>query len=221
MSVDFAPPPRALSQWRPGMQVDRLLDDVSDIWAGAVVRACHPGDLYDIVYLEDDILERDVEGDELRRRYVECDLPEEVWIRLGHYFDEPLTLCALESVAQQPGIAASQAAPAWWSAAYHHRFGRCGDACGFAKGAPACRMRIGLQPWKERYRDRAAPLREERAIGSPSAASGPQDMMYMKVHGRSSESNSRKLDGRLRFGADAGKETYYDPRHGCQVSYDG
>jgi len=56
--------------WAVGNRVERILDDVSDIWAGATVVAIHDPrqNVYDIRYVDDGSVERRVEGHELRRR---------------------------------------------------------------------------------------------------------------------------------------------------------
>eukprot|EP00405_Crypthecodinium_cohnii_P001753 CAMPEP_0194748976 /NCGR_PEP_ID=MMETSP0323_2-20130528/3167_1 /TAXON_ID=2866 ORGANISM="Crypthecodinium cohnii, Strain Seligo" /NCGR_SAMPLE_ID=MMETSP0323_2 /ASSEMBLY_ACC=CAM_ASM_000346 /LENGTH=90 /DNA_ID=CAMNT_0039663705 /DNA_START=123 /DNA_END=395 /DNA_ORIENTATION=- len=59
--------------WPPSTAVDRLLDDVSDIWAAAVVVARKPHGRYDIQYTDaTGNIERDVEFSELRLRCLDA-----------------------------------------------------------------------------------------------------------------------------------------------------
>jgi len=175
-------------------------------------------------------VESGVEGCELRGRFVQLDLPEEVWARLGYFCGEAQTLCALESLVKLPRAAALGEASRWWSAVFHYNFGRCGDACAFDSNAvtkhttPLMGGLKDVRKWKARYSDRMSPSRDRRdgAAAQLSPSSAAEDEMYARVHGSPSNSSKlQKLDGRLRFGRDAGKDNYYDPRHGCQVSNDG
>mmetsp|Transcript_105994 Transcript_105994/g.304609 ORF Transcript_105994/g.304609 Transcript_105994/m.304609 type:complete len:95 (+) Transcript_105994:105-389(+) len=57
------------TEWPPETPVERLLDDVSDIWAPARVVAYKPGGSYDIQYCDgDQKIEKDVGPYELRLR---------------------------------------------------------------------------------------------------------------------------------------------------------
>uniref|UniRef100_A0A6T0Y0U4 Uncharacterized protein n=1 Tax=Alexandrium monilatum TaxID=311494 RepID=A0A6T0Y0U4_9DINO len=155
-------PPR----WAPGSLVERLLDDVSDIWAGATVLAAREGDLYDVQYADDQAVEHDVEGCELRKRTVELNMPADVWVRTGSCLSDKLDLCAVDCLARSPHTAAQRAQQAWWCVAFHQRFGRCSFQCEFSPMATAAYASAAAQQkatakcltstgasrlWKERY----------------------------------------------------------------------
>merc|ERR1712100_394151 len=69
--------------WAAGDPVERLLDDISDIWAGAVVLHVRGEGLFDISYADDGSVECGVEGSELRPRKVRLDMPAEMWQGVG------------------------------------------------------------------------------------------------------------------------------------------
>eukprot|EP00747_Dinoflagellata_sp_TGD_P083288 gnl/TRDRNA2_/TRDRNA2_162045_c0_seq5.p1 gnl/TRDRNA2_/TRDRNA2_162045_c0~~gnl/TRDRNA2_/TRDRNA2_162045_c0_seq5.p1 ORF type:complete len:194 (+),score=22.24 gnl/TRDRNA2_/TRDRNA2_162045_c0_seq5:43-624(+) len=170
----FQPPPRTATQasrWQAGDPVERLLDDVSDIWVGAVVLAVRGPELYDIQFADDGSLERNVEGSELRVRSLRLELPEEVWARAGAYLCSPYELCTFECIGRGPRAVARRDAQAWWCAAFHNRFGRCSTDCEFVRlhdAAAAARAAVARcsaaslpdrsslvpVPWKERYASR-------------------------------------------------------------------
>uniref|UniRef100_A0A7S4QB95 Uncharacterized protein n=1 Tax=Alexandrium monilatum TaxID=311494 RepID=A0A7S4QB95_9DINO len=221
------PPPR---QWAPGSLVERLLDDVSDIWVGAVVLAAHQGDIYDVEYPDDGSVERAVEGHELRRRNYRMDLPSEVWVYVAHCFYEKLDICAFEALARMPQAAAQRESKLLWCTAYHERFSRCGPRCTFVRGSGAVASAkaiagcveaadLGLtpvdrMPWKARFAEQErfnTPSWREEA---PADAVTPGDAAY-GVSGK--KVRHSHLDGRLRYGANALSGWYYDPRLGRMV----
>mmetsp|Transcript_61564 Transcript_61564/g.178554 ORF Transcript_61564/g.178554 Transcript_61564/m.178554 type:complete len:278 (-) Transcript_61564:61-894(-) len=121
-------------RWQVGELVERLLDDVSDIWAAAVVCNIYEGGLYDIRYTDDGRLEEGVDAAELRARRERRALPDEVWDRAGAYAaGSPGTVCAIEGLARGPRHAARLRGGFTWCLAYHDAFGRCGDACVFER----------------------------------------------------------------------------------------
>lgn len=117
--------------WPLGAAVERLLDDVSDIWLGAVVVRAHRGCAYDIVYVDDGALEENVEAAELRCRRQPFDPPAEVWTKACSFLCSPQSLGAIECVAQVPRSAAiiPDDAELWWCIAYHWRYYRCSEHC--------------------------------------------------------------------------------------------
>eukprot|EP00927_Polykrikos_kofoidii_P084798 TRINITY_DN9037_c1_g3_i1.p1 TRINITY_DN9037_c1_g3~~TRINITY_DN9037_c1_g3_i1.p1 ORF type:complete len:240 (+),score=16.79 TRINITY_DN9037_c1_g3_i1:39-758(+) len=234
-TFQFDPVPRCVGRWAPGDLVDRLLDDVSDIWVGAVVRCAYPGELYDIVYTDGSDVESGVEGCELRERPEQFSVPGHVWVLLGDFALDPQTLCAIESLARWHRNTAAVASSSWWCSAFHHRLGRCGDGCPLAQGASASsaailcnQLPISESPiappsksWKERYSLKSGRRKVDTALGAPTRET---DEVYDKVHGRGEASSTPQgpaLDGRIRFGAQCTREQAYDPRYGCEVPYDG
>lgn len=213
------------ARWKPGALVERLLDDVSDIWAGATVIASHEGDLYDVKYADDQAIEHNVEASELRRRTVELNLPIDIWVRTGCCLSDKLDLCAVDRLARSPHAAAQHAEQAWWCVAFHQRFGRCGWQCEFAPMAAAaytsavdqqkatakCFNSTGVsQAWKERYmaRERSnAPLNieESEPVKNHAYATSGKALNYSS------------MDGRLRYGRNNLGDMFYDPRLGCMV----
>jgi len=221
-SNEFARPPAPL--FARGDMVERLLDDVSDIWSGAVILIAHPGDLYDVEYVDDHTVERNIEAVELRARTQELNMPAEVWEQTGCYLQDREDLCAFECLARAAQVAAKRSADGWWRAAYHSKFGRCGGACDF-KGessegsAPGKRMSpklkcvvpaSGPRSWKERFRardHRSAPWEGEEAAWDNRAFTTTGQVLHYT-----------QIDGRLRYGQTSSNDRYFDPRLGCMVS---
>mmetsp|Transcript_34137 Transcript_34137/g.98286 ORF Transcript_34137/g.98286 Transcript_34137/m.98286 type:complete len:227 (+) Transcript_34137:104-784(+) len=219
-------PPADGALWPPGAMVERLLDDISDIWAGATVLAAYEGGLYDVQYADDQTVELGVEASELRRRTVEMDLPTEVWVRAGCCLSDKLDLCALDCLVRSAHVAAQHAEQAWWCVAFHERFGRCGCQCKFAPIAVAayasaaaqqeatarCLRATGAsQSWKERYcaRERQnAPcaLEEVESAKNCAFATSGKAVSY------------HNMDGRLRYGRNNVGDLFFDPRLGCMVA---
>mmetsp|Transcript_67458 Transcript_67458/g.208701 ORF Transcript_67458/g.208701 Transcript_67458/m.208701 type:complete len:249 (+) Transcript_67458:87-833(+) len=213
-------------RWAPGALVERLLDDISDIWAGATVLAAREGDLYDVQYADDQAVERGVEACELRARTVELNLPADVWVRAGGCLGDKFDLCALDSLARSPHAAAQRAAQAWWCVAFHQRFGRCNWQCEFAPMATAAYASAAAQQeatikclrftgssalWKERYMARErhntqGPAEETVAVKNCAYATSGKAVNYSN------------MDGRLRYGRNNLADMYYDPRLGCMVA---
>eukprot|EP00929_Paragymnodinium_shiwhaense_P103495 TRINITY_DN6703_c0_g1_i2.p1 TRINITY_DN6703_c0_g1~~TRINITY_DN6703_c0_g1_i2.p1 ORF type:complete len:155 (-),score=16.24 TRINITY_DN6703_c0_g1_i2:573-1037(-) len=120
--------------WAVGDQVERLLDDMTDIWMGAVIVAAHEqgrsGSVeYDIRYADDGALEKNVESSELRRRTAPLDLPAEVWELTGACLLDKMDLCNFEAISRAPSVATTRHGSLWWCTAFHARFGRCGARC--------------------------------------------------------------------------------------------
>uniref|UniRef100_A0A6T0XTJ1 Uncharacterized protein n=1 Tax=Alexandrium monilatum TaxID=311494 RepID=A0A6T0XTJ1_9DINO len=215
-------PPR----WAPGSLVERLLDDVSDIWAGATVLAAREGDLYDVQYADDQAVEHDVEGCELRKRTVELNMPADVWVRTGSCLSDKLDLCAVDCLARSPHTAAQRAQQAWWCVAFHQRFGRCSFQCEFSPMATAAYASAAAQQkatakcltstgasrlWKERYMARErnnAPcsVEETDSVNNYAYATSGKAVSYSD------------MDGRLRYGRNNVADMYFDPRLGCLVA---
>lgn len=224
-----------VSAWQPGDLVDRLVDDMGDIWTGAIIRATYPGDLYDIEYEDTDAVEQGVEGAELRRRQPAFLLDAEFWARTCEYICDGRTLSAVEQVERSARSAVVFEASTLWSVCYHCMLGKCGTRCALQSSVssfePAQVSRVAAEcvrvaadplqsplsrqrrPWKERYAERYMDLqselvREEHMMLScePFSLGGsPQSM----------------LDGRLRFGADALRGSAFDPMLGRMVAEDG
>jgi len=223
-------------RWAPGSLVERLLDDISDIWVGAVVVAAREGGLYDVEYPDDGSRERDGDGHELRPRNFRMDLPAEVWAYVGLCLYEKADLCAFEALARMPLAASRREAAVLWCTAYHERFSRCGPRCAFVRGsgpegaAAAVRAirgcvaaaELGLTPvdrlpWKARYADQerfAAPGWLHGPGSEAAAAAAPGDAAY-GVSGK--RARYEHLDGRLRYGSNALSGWYFDPRLGRMV----
>merc|ERR1719215_2453988 len=177
----FDPPPRHIDvAWRVGDQVERLLDDISDIWAAAVVCAtCEPG-LYDVRYIDNGSIEQGVESSEMRSRRTHVHLPDDVWERASAFSGNHGTLCAVEGLARGPRLAAVGQADVIWCAAYHYRFDRCSDVCCYERlnglagilsarravetcvaaeetisaPSPTGKRRSCKQTWKQKYMER-------------------------------------------------------------------
>jgi len=177
-------------QWRPGELVERLLDDISDIWAGASVVASTPTG-YLVRYDDDGSLEHDVDGQELRPRQACLDLPVDVWISIGTCMDTAEDLCSFEVITLASCQAMRRHSQTWWCCAYHHRFGRCGPRCTFEKvvSMEARRaMSVAIQkclltaaeglttmdrkPWKDRFVEQEKLFRSQQRV-APSL--GPSD----------------------------------------------
>lgn len=224
-AAEDARPP--VVQWTPGDWVERLLDDISDIWTGAVVIAAHGGDIYDVEYADDNSVERGVEGSELRARKTRLDLPAEVWECVGGCLLGKADLCTFETVARAACAATKREGQRWWCVTYHDRFGRCGPRCLFRRSDGKTNMKVSREtvaecfdtaslgqtvvdrtPWKERYKEQerlhAASLEYDRV------ESGPGDAAY-------SVSGKRVGDARSRYADDTTVGWYFDPRLGRMV----
>ncbi|CAE8613053.1 unnamed protein product [Polarella glacialis] len=238
--------PDPLLRWveAPGDLVERLLDDVSDIWSGAIiVKASNRCllqssiELYDITYADNGSLERDVEVEELRPRKVACDMPSEVWTFVGGCLGEKQDLVAFEALSRNPGTAAREKAHLWWCSVYHRRFGRCGPRCSFSfvSGAEGCAAAaqavaicvataiLGQTPldrlsWKARYQDQEVLTKPDWNFGADSnggtPTAAPGDAAY-SCSGK--KATWMTMDGRLRYGSDAITGSFFDPRLGCMV----
>jgi len=217
-------------RWARGSTVERLLDDMSNIWVGAIVLCANGGELYDVEYEADGSIEYGVEGCELRARSFRLDLPTEIWCRVGCYFYEKQDLCSLEVLARASCLASQQEAQGWWCTAYHQRFGRCGPRCAFkrvngAAGAMAATKAVascvvtaalGLtpierQPWKSRF------VQQERCSSSwyddtrgPTQDSGAYGLSGHRI-------SYGHMDGRLLYGQNALGGMYFDPRLGRMI----
>jgi len=211
--------------WQPGSPVERLLDEMSDIWMGAVVCSVRSGDLYDIEYVDDGSRECEVEGCELRPRRTRLDLPSEVWERVGSCLHDKRDLCTFEALARMPCEAARQESQLWWCTSYHERFGRCSPRCcferivgahgriGAAKEVATCRSRAaeGLTnadkvPWKTRYieQERLSDPDLKLLESYANSAATPGDTAYTVSGKKVTYGNS--LSG-----------MYFDPRLGRMV----
>jgi len=156
--------------WCVGACVERLLDDVSDIWAGATVVGIDAGGLYSVAYADDGSVEHQVDGYELRPRKSRLEFPVEVWERIGSCMDGKLELTSFEVIVRRAREAAQEEAKVWWCSAYHDRFGICGPRCKFkrlagrmglvllgetsrqcSKAAAQGLTSVDRKPWKERY----------------------------------------------------------------------
>eukprot|EP00930_Biecheleria_cincta_P098989 TRINITY_DN90644_c0_g1_i1.p1 TRINITY_DN90644_c0_g1~~TRINITY_DN90644_c0_g1_i1.p1 ORF type:complete len:191 (+),score=31.99 TRINITY_DN90644_c0_g1_i1:91-663(+) len=110
--------------WRTGALVDRLVDDLADMWLGAVIQTVHPGHVYDIVYADTGILEKFVEGDELRGRQVPFQLGQEFWEHVVNFAGMGVLLCAVQQVERAAHRAVTRNDQVLWSILYHFNFGR-------------------------------------------------------------------------------------------------
>eukprot|EP00440_Ansanella_granifera_P014998 gb/GFBE01016302.1/.p1 GENE.gb/GFBE01016302.1/~~gb/GFBE01016302.1/.p1 ORF type:complete len:324 (+),score=63.67 gb/GFBE01016302.1/:1-972(+) len=227
-----------IQRWSLGDPVERLLDDVSDIWAGATVVAVHAGDgdgpeLYDVAYADNGSVEHEVEGQELRARKVRLDLPSEIWESVGACFFEKQDIASFEALSRNPAAAVREKASLWWSVAYHERFGRCGPRCAFeralvAEGSQAAvkavadcvvASALGLtqmerMPWKARYQELEKLTKDNLWGECPPSPSSPGDAAYSVSGKKVSHGNS---DGRLRYGDNALSGVFFDPRLGHMV----
>eukprot|EP00931_Biecheleriopsis_adriatica_P035303 TRINITY_DN20314_c0_g1_i2.p1 TRINITY_DN20314_c0_g1~~TRINITY_DN20314_c0_g1_i2.p1 ORF type:complete len:309 (-),score=49.07 TRINITY_DN20314_c0_g1_i2:12-938(-) len=187
-------------RWPVGAAVERLMDDVSDIWLGAVVEAVHTDDTYDVIYVDDGTLEKGVETAELRRRRQPFDPPLEVWAKTCLFLCEPRALGAVECVARGARLAATtdqSEVELWWCVAFHWHYLRCSALCRLnlaaatqgGSAAAAVALSTALEclqrpedpdidkhrhiSWKHRCRERS--LEETgRSVKSPSSpASSP------------------------------------------------
>lgn len=227
-------------QWVPGDQVERLLDDVSDIWVGAVVLRQSSGrdELYDVQYVDNGSIEHDVELQELRPRKVRLDLPVEVWTAVGVCLHEKQDLSTFEALGRAAAAAMKQKAQVWWCTAYHERFGRCCGRCTFERGQPSSWKANGeivtsclaaaaqgltpmdRLPWKTRFAEQEMRWKRLHRVHWQSKAdeeesgAAPGDVAY----GASGKKvNYQNLDGRLRYGNKAQNGMYFDPRLGHMV----
>lgn len=221
--------------WAPGSAVERLLDDVSDIWVGAVVISRHAvGDLYDIEYVDDASREYEVESHELRPRKLRFDLPAEVWTCIGSNLHDHHDICSFETISRMPCAVSQREAQTWWCTAYHEQFRRCGPRCAFAQRAGDGIVATGVDvadcmavaalgltpvdrtPWKSRYieQDRNSKSTWHPEAESAGGGAAPGDAAY-GVSGR--KSNHPHLDGRLQYGRNALRGMYFDPRLGRMV----
>mmetsp|Transcript_13088 Transcript_13088/g.24088 ORF Transcript_13088/g.24088 Transcript_13088/m.24088 type:complete len:299 (-) Transcript_13088:134-1030(-) len=209
-------------QWKLGAAVERLLDDISNIWLGAEVIAVHDGDSYDICFVDDGSKEYDVEGCELRARKVRLEMPIEVWESVGSCLHDKQDLCTFQALARTPATASDRQACAWWCTSYHHRFGRCGPRCGFeriagAEGAVMASRAVAAcadaaaqgvspadkVPWKARYVAQER-LSDPRLLPEYTATLEPGDVFY-GVSGKKVSYNSPL------------KGMFFDPRLGRMV----
>lgn len=181
---------RALSklEWRPGAAVERLLDDISNIWIGAIVRSVLSDEMYEIEYLDGE-LESGVDGEELRPRRMRLDLPVEVWASVGSCVRGTKDLCAFEQISLASRVCALRGAELWWCIAYHERFRRCGSDCHFNKPQVVegdytaiiiCieQTRVSVLcklSWKERYAERQKQVAARCSFQSTDSA---DDMAY-------------------------------------------
>lgn len=229
--------------WSVGTQVERVLDDVSDIWACAIVLEVHDGDIYDIKYVDDDVVETGVCSSELRSKTLQLDLPEDVWARAGSCLGDKLDLCAFERLGRGTRAAALREAQHWWCAAYHDRFGRCCAACDFEQAvSPGALRRASADRclgrfkttfaaptrspsnkeagprclWKARFIDRENSLSRCNFLPEEHQARGLDAAYRASASGRRIE--YAQLDGRLRFGSNQGNDFIFDPRLGCLVA---
>eukprot|EP00929_Paragymnodinium_shiwhaense_P103970 TRINITY_DN67884_c0_g1_i1.p1 TRINITY_DN67884_c0_g1~~TRINITY_DN67884_c0_g1_i1.p1 ORF type:complete len:370 (-),score=56.29 TRINITY_DN67884_c0_g1_i1:105-1166(-) len=231
-------PSLPLPRWHVGALVERVIDDVSDIWTGAVVTAVD-GDCYDIQYADTSATERGVEEDELRDRSPQMLFTAEMWSLTVACVRDAQTLCALECVETGARGASVRAARDVWSVAYHCKFGSCGTRCTLhhadedgvdvdlaKQAAPEC-ARVAEDPdlsplssqrlpWKEKYAKRHldglfAKRRDELLLA------GYMDDTETSL----SPAGSPQLDGRLLFGRNALKGQVYDGMLGRMIAEDG
>lgn len=139
--------------WTVGEPVERLLDDISDIWAGAVIAAVQIAGSYDISYVDDGSVELGVEGCELRPRKARLDMPAEVWESVGGCLCECRDLCTFEQIAVASCHAMQQNVNYWWCTAFHERFGRCGARCRFDRVGGAFGAKAGTTTVKQCFTD--------------------------------------------------------------------
>lgn len=154
------------------MLVERLLDDISDIWVGASIVEDDGDGLYTICYEDNGSLESEVCDQELRPRQMRLDFPAEVWSAIGHCTYGKVDLCSFEVLVKGAHDASKINSSIWWCVAYHDRFGRCGPRCEFerlpgrlgaellSKVARSCTelaakglTAIDRKSWKQRYVD--------------------------------------------------------------------
>lgn len=128
--------------WREGDLVERLLDDVSDIWAGATILGSTPDGLYTLAYADNGSIEHEVEGCELRERKMRMDLPIEAWVFVGACLVEKEDLCTFEAVARGTREAHRQHGQDWWCVSYHAHLGSCGPLCRFVRVRGASSLRL-------------------------------------------------------------------------------
>jgi hypothetical protein len=184
--------------WSPGDPVERLLDDISDIWAGAVVVLVHKqSHHYDISYADDGTIECGVEESELRPRQVRLDMPAEVWESVGNCLYDCRDLCTFEQIALASRSAMRRNSELWWCAAFHQRFGRCCGRCQFEKisgpegarcGAASVRQcftrstfgqtSVDKIPWKARYIDYERLNDPARGLAETLEKHTPGDIAY-------------------------------------------
>lgn len=207
-SAEFVRPPI----FARGDIVERLLDDVSDIWSGGVILAAHPGGLYDVKYVDDHTVERSIEAMELRVRSQELNLPAEVWEQTGCYLHDQEELCAFECLSRAARVAAQRSADGWWRTAYHTKFGQCGGACQFEGTRRGTCVGPASEPrsWKERFR-----AREHRSV-LWEVEEATWDNRAFSTTGQALQYS--QIDGRLRYGQNSSNDQHFDPRLGCMVS---
>lgn len=227
-----------VGEWIPGDLVERLLDDVSDIWTGAVVREARlEVGLYDIEFCDDHRLEHGVEACELRGRKMSGDFPEELWQRTGQYLSNKRDLCALEMLARTSHAVAKRELQTWWCSAYHYSFNRCSAKCNFktvfnsagvfaaAQELLRCRSEASASnsplarlSWKERYIEHESLSKAKDKVFEADATNAAcLDYRY----GISGKKAASDLDGRIRYGRNARRGFYFDPRLGRMVTEDG
>lgn len=234
----------AVTVWQPGALVDKLVDDFSGIWTGAVVQAVRPGNIYDILYVDTGVMEKHVDGEELRSRQTPFQLGYEFWEITSRFVGDGLLLCALEQVEKASRSAISHHVQALWSVLYHCNFGPCGTRCELqrtesldvaraARIAPECAriaadsalspLRRQRMPWKERYAERYMDTRLHGQDEDTSAFMSPSGGgQHFGVSGGFIRCcRDENLDGRLRFGQNALRGSVYDAILGRMVSEDG
>lgn len=229
-------PAAAAPTWRPGDLVERLLDDVSDIWAGAMVMGSSAGGLFSVRYEDNGSVEEEVEGQELRTRKMRLNLPVEAWVYIGGCLFEKTDLCAFETITPGAREAQRWRGQGWWCIAYHERFGRCGPRCSFervtarerccsgqatAQIVRACgkEAELGLtaadrKPWKERYAEQER-LSNPGMLDTGSPKSAPGDAAYAEMGLPASGGYSSS--GRKVVYGDALAGWFFDPRLGRMV----
>lgn len=239
--------PNISTGWQPGALVDRLVDDFADMWAGAVVQAAHPGDVYDIIYVDTGVMEASVDGDELRDRQVPFQLGREFWELIGSFVSDGVQLCAVEQVERTSHKALAPDEQVLWSVLYHCNFGPCGSRCTLKRSccsdvpeavriAAECAriaadptlspLRKQRMPWKKRYAERYMDTRleamtKEFGLTGCSAPSFLGDVESGKKSSPNHRSHEDRLDGRIRFGRDALRGSVFDPMLGKMVAEDG
>jgi len=219
--------------WPVGALVERLLDDISDIWVGAEVLRCNDDGLYDVTYSDNGSVERKVDGSEIRARKARLDLPPEVWTGIGQCFFQKRDLATFETITRSTRAVSLGEKQRWWCRAYHERFGRCGPRCSFERvkgpeGSAAAsramllclavgttgRTQVDKKLWKTRYMDQERLIDPVQLLETPGASAAPGDAAY-GVSGR--RARHANLDGRLRYGHNAHVGMYFDPRLGHMV----
>lgn len=224
------------SRWPVNAQVERLLDDVSDIWIGAIITVAYPGDVYDITYIDDGTLETDVDGCELRGRSLS--LPGDIWSRTCSFLSDPMVLCFVEESSTEARRTLVEYAEELWCVAYHCRFGRCGPLCPLpnkphnnpadvglaaqvavdcaAKVADPWRAERQKRPWKVKFAERHQDDKK-RALELECPALAAQ----LVAGDDDGSPTGAFIDDRMRFGRNALRGMYFDQVLGQMVREDG